>query len=365
MREALVARWSRLTSLLASRLARHIVWIRHDRTDLLRAENSRSALVAIVGRQGYRERRKSYPVRSISELRKILRLDLTGKDATLFHIGPLVDDKRQVTFFELSSELPLENARAAFIVPESHLVGLSLNNGEIAVVRSAEGPAYFVTADGTSQQQGGALQSAELFAMAIGLPPPEAVVELSADDVRSRLQSALAKLEPTSWLDALNPAFVQTLWRVTQPLSIALATLGVTYLLIVSGYLTGMTAYRNHQIEQLGPEVDGLLEKQRRLESLGANYQGLADLTDQSLATYKIWGVITSVWQSDGSVSAISIADGVGSLRGTAPVATDVLRKLGSETAIRNPSFDAPVRQSGGAEDYVIKFTLAPSGKAP
>ena len=365
MRDALVARWSGLTALLGRQLARHIVWIRHDRTDLFGAENTRYALVAIVGRQWYRERRKSYPVRSVSELRRILRLELNGKDATLFHIGPLVDDKRQVTLFELSVDLPLENAHAAFIVPESHLAGRSLNTGEIAVVRSAEGAAYFVTADGTSQQQGGALQSAELFAMALGLSPPEAVVELSAEDVRSRLQSALAKLEPTSWFDALNPAFVQTIWRVAQPLSIALATLGLTYLLIVSGYLTGMTAYRDYQIEQLGPEVDALLEKQRRLESLGTKYQGLAELTDQSLATYKIWGLITNVWQSGGSVSAVSIADGVGSLRGTAPVATEVLRQLGSEPAIRNPSFDAPVRQSGGAEEFVIKFTLAESGKAP
>jgi len=64
-------------------------------------------------------------------------------------------------------------------------------------------------------------------------------------------------------------------------------------------------------------------------------------------------------------VSAVSIADGTGSLRGVAPVATDVLSKLGSEPAVRNPSFDAPVRQSGGGEEFVIKFTLARHGATP
>jgi hypothetical protein len=364
MLEAVSSFQTRLKDWISHQLTRRVVWICDERSDLAGNKKTDSALVAILGRRWYRERRKSYPVRGVTELRKILRLELAGKPETLFHIGPLRDDKRHVTFFELTAGLTLASTRAAFVVPESQVVGLSLSAGEIAVVRSSSDTDYFVTADGISQLRGGALQNAELFCMAIGIAPPESVIELSGEGVRSRLQAALTKIDLGHWFDALNPAFVGSVWRLAQPLGATLSALLLTYLLLVSGYLAGATAFRNHQIEQLGPEVNGLLEKQRRLESLAADYQGLADLTDDSMATYKIWGVITTVWQSGGSVSAISVADGAGSLRGNAPVATDVLSKLGSESAIRSPSFDAPVRQSGESEEFVIKFNLADSAKS-
>lgn len=364
MRETWLKVGSKLGATFGKALSRRIVWLRNNRADLFGDSATRHALVAVIGRQWYRERRKAYPIRGIAELRKVLRLELAGQATTLFHIGPLKDDKRQVTTYELSKDFDLDMLRAALLVPESRIVGLGLNDGDIAVVANESQP-YFVTADGTSQQQGGALQNAELFAMAIGAPPPEQVLELDEAAVRERLLPALRKVPLADWLDSFNPAALKNALRLAQPLSIGLASLALIYLLIVSAYLSGMTALRNYQIEQLGPEVNGLLEKQRRLEALAGDYRGLADLTDQTLATYKIWGVITNVWQSGGSVSAVSIADGTGSLRGVAPVATDVLSQLGSEPAVRNPSFDAPVRQSGGGEEFVIKFTLARQGATP
>lgn len=357
--QQLTSRWLKT---IKTALEGRIIWLQNSRVDLSGEASDRPALVAVIGRQWYRERRKTYPVRSLSELRKVIRLEVAELGPTLFHIGPLQDEKRLVTLYELAADLDLEQLSAALLLPESRAVALSLMPGEIAVVENEDQPAYFVTADGISQQKGGALQSAELFSMAIGAQPPTAVLTLRSSDVRERLWPATRKVGLVEWVEAFNPALSKVAARLGPPIALATATMVLVYLLVASAYLTGMTTLRAYQIEQLGPEVNGLLDKQRRLESLATDYLGLTDLTNQTIATYKIWGMVTNVWQTGGSVSAISIVDGAGSLRGIAPVATDTLRGLSTEPTVLNPSFDAPVRQSGGTEEFVIGFTLARHG---
>ena len=331
-------------------IAQRIVWLTSIRSDQTGAASDRPAIVGIIGREHYEERRKSFPIRSYWELDRVLRLELQDAPRTLTFIGPLVEDHREVAFFELKPTFAPDSFRALFWVPESLLVASTLAPQGIATVERDE-LTYFVAGSGASQVRGGALRSAGFFALAIGVPVDQEAVALQEDDVRVAFWTALKRLSPLSWLRAASPDIDAGIRKHWKPVAAASAATLFAYLVLASAYLAITTKLRERELEKLGGEVSVLLEKQREVERLAREHSAIAKLLAEQKPVYVFWSLAPDVWKHDGVLLGFSYNDGRAVVRGRAKVATDVLSEIAARKDVEAAKFDTPIRLGGEGMD--------------
>ena len=351
-----------LQARLRAELGRRIVWLSEARCDAFGAESGAAALVAVLGREHYLERRKSYPVRSWRDLNRVLREELLGASPTLTLIGPLSEDRREVTFFELRPGTLERAGRALWLVPESLPLALTLPPQQLAVVRR-DGLCYFLAASGVSQIAGGAVVTPALFALAAGLDSDREALELDRDAARVRVLAGLRRLRPAAWLRLLRPNLSIDPGLAWRPLA-TLAGAGLAaYLLLASGYLSLAQTLRQRELVALGPQVDSLLRTQHELEQLTLEQRRLAQVIGERQPSYRLWRLAALAWQRGASIEGLSLLDGGLTLRGNAPLATDILAALAAAPGVGDARFGAPVRKEGAREEFIITLELTGKGR--
>jgi hypothetical protein len=340
-------------------LHRRIVWLTDQRRDLTGAPSSVAALVAVLGREHYIERRRRYPIHSKRDLEAVLRQELAQAPPTQTLIGEPDQEKREVTFFELRPGVLERVGRAIWLVPESAALASTLPRGRVASIER-DGYRYFLSAAGASQPAGGTVATAELFALAAGLDSGEEPLSLERADLVARLPEGLRSLPADAWLRLRQPSAGRRApleWRrVATVAGLALAA----YLALASGYLMLTRESREARLEELGPEVDSLLTAQREVDLLAARRAGLGEVLASRADTYGLWRIVGLAWANGARLSAIELEDFELTLRGSAPAATDVLAALDQSPGVEAARFSAPVRSGkGGLEDFAITLTLA------
>ena len=251
---------------LARLLADRVAWLTDQRRDADGRPSAAPALVVLLGREHYIERRRRYPITAWRDLDAVLRQELVGAPPTLTLVSPVRDDQREVTLFELKAGVLDQVGRAVWLVPESLALARTLTAGEIACVDRA-GFRYFVAANGVSQPASGALATAELFALASGLDVGVAS-QFDATSLRGRLLNGLRRLPADAWLRLRVPSQrvrLQVDWKPV--LTVAGAAL-VGYLALASGYLTFTRQAREAELQDLGGEVETLLTAQRDVDRM-------------------------------------------------------------------------------------------------
>lgn len=357
MSEARHSTADRLPSGLRSLLSRRVAWLTDQRRDMAGEPSDAAALVVVLGREHYTERRRSFPIASLRDLDAVLAQDLAGAPTTLTLVAPVRNDRRDVTFFELKEEAVARIGRTAWVIPESVLLAAGLAPGSVATVERA-GFRYFLAASGESQPEGGAVASAELFALAIGLDPGR-VERIEADSLRERLLAGLRRLPPGAWLRLRLPAKRLRLRLEWRPVVIALASAAFGYLSVASGYLLLTKHAREAELAGLGSEVENLLDAQREVDRLLSEQQGLADLLARRQPSYRLWQVVAAAWAKRAEVTGIELRDAELVLRGTAPVATDVLAAVAALPGVNDARFSASVRAgSKGTEQFAISLKM-------
>ena len=88
---------------LRQALARRIVWLTDGRRDASGATTRSRALVAVLGREHYSERRRQYPILSRRDLDDVLKQELAGAPPTLAVVSAARDDRREVTFLRVQA----------------------------------------------------------------------------------------------------------------------------------------------------------------------------------------------------------------------------------------------------------------------
>jgi hypothetical protein len=158
----------RFAASLVNRLSRHVTW--HGSTDHnLAGEAGRHfPLVLILGREHYKERRRTYPALRRRDLEKVLRQELAGEPPTLSVPGPVRGDRREVSFYSMQPGFIESLPRSLFVIPESVVLGSEVPEDGWADVERQD-YRYFLFADGSSQPAGGALAQRELVALAAGV----------------------------------------------------------------------------------------------------------------------------------------------------------------------------------------------------
>jgi len=359
--ERLNAAIARLRAHLKGELGRRVVWLTDGRRDAFGDVSTVAALVTVLGREHYAERRKSYPVRSWRDLSRVLTQELLGAPATLTVIGPVIDDRREVAFFALSPAMVGQLGRTLWVVPESLALCATLPAQRVAIVER-HGLRYFLASSGVSQIAGGAVRTAALFAMAAGLDSEQETLALGEQDANMRLLQGLRRLPAGAWARLLRPGLSLDPGLAWRPLGTLAAAGLAAYLVLGSVYLSVTQTLRERELKSLGPEVATLLDSQRRVEKLSGEQRAIATVLSDRHLTYPLWRVAARAWQKGASIAGVALVDGRVTLRGTAPVATDVLGALAADPGVADARFAAPVRQSGVREEFVITLKLTGKG---
>ena len=343
---------------LREKLLSRIVWIAGDRRDLLNNISEKWALVAVIGREHYVERRKRYPISNRSDIARIISIETRGCKDVFIRIGALVDSAREVQFFDLTTnKFPL-SPRSFFWVPESVALASGLAADDIAAVCRGE-ISYYLSGKGINQFRGGAIVSPTLFRMAAGLALKGTDSEFREDDVRAALPRALWKLRLEDWLSFVGPELKSALHDLWKPTSVSIMGVVLLYLAVVSIYLSSGLALRQYQIERLGAEVAPLLEAQRKIDSLVGERKTIQRIVESKIAAWPMWEVAADIWSGGGSITNLSFKGGDVIISGTAPSAIKTLERLSARKDVAWARFDAGVRQSGEGELFVIRFRFA------
>lgn len=342
-------------------LLSRLVWLTHERLGFDGEQSDKYAFAVVVGREHYRERRKKYPIASRAELRRVIALETLGRAGVFARIGPLVDNAREVQFFELPDTFLASPPRSLFWIPESVALSLALTETDVATVRRGDF-CYFLSSRGTNQLLGGAIVSPKLFRMAAGIPLDGADRQFEgSEDVVAALKSGLVRLRPEDWWDFRGPEFQRAAGELWRPATAFVAGFGFLYLVMVSAYLSGALALRQYQIERLGPEVTPLLQAQRQIDSLAAERAAMKRIVDSRVAAWPMWEIAADVWADGGSLTSMSFNGGDVILNGVAPSAIKVLERLAARKGVVWARFDAGVRQSNEGQQYVIRVRLTGS----
>jgi hypothetical protein len=352
----------RLAASLVKRLSRHVTW--HGSTDHnLAGEGGRYyPLVLILGREYYKERRRTYPALRRRDLEKVLRQELVGKPPTLSVPGPLRGDRRKVSFYSLEPGFLESLPRSLFIIPESVVLGSQVPADGWADVERQD-YCYFLFGDGSSQPAGGALAQRELVALAAGVDP-----DLPPDEWRgsaellSRMRRALPKLPALTWWSCRNPlprrfGLDAVAWR---PVALTAALVLFGYLVLSSLYLQTSLSLRSGALDTIRPEIQKGLVADEEARDLEARRNALAKLWGGRADTQLLWQGIALAVQNRASINQVVMRDGRVRLYGEAADAAEILTLLAAVPGFEDVGFDSAVRSArNGRQNFTLSFALA------
>lgn len=338
-------------------LTRRIHWLTSDRLDLAGNVAEGFSWVLILGREHYQERAVRYPIRSLFDLRRVVRLETANDRDVLISVGAVVDDNREVRIYSMKGGVSHRLDRTLFIIPESLLISMSLEERAVATVIRDQ-VQYFVSGSTTSQMAGGLLKDASRYALAAGLPVERQIGVSGVDQFRSLFLRGLKALKSTAWPDFLSPNLRTRLAERWQPAFGLFAALVATYLLAATAYLYGMTAWRDYQLGQLGGEVRTLAETQRRIDRAAAKHKAVALVFNGRQDTYRLWEIAGLIWNEGGSFTIINLVGSKITIRGSIADATKLLKGLSKLPMIATAKFVAPVRQEAVGQEFVIEVQL-------
>ena len=340
-------------------LLSRVVWVTDGRQNLLGSVDSRYALVAVLGREHYREWRKSYPVFRWRDAWRLARFERRGRPLVLFDIGPVRDNHREVIFFELDSSAAKLPCHALLWVPESRVIASSLTSTCFAHVRRRQFE-YCAGAWGVSQILGGIVRSAELFSMASGLST-NGKVECHDDQViREALVRGLPLLGWRRLACFVGPEIGDYLRQAANPAGLLVTLLVAVYLVVTSVYLWSAERWRMRELEQLGPQVTSLLATQRKVDRLVAEREGLDSIIRQRRPVWPVWEVMAEGWRQGAGFTNFSLSEGDLTLRGQAPEATKVLQGISELASVDEARFQSAVRRTGVQEEFIIRLKMTP-----
>lgn len=352
----------RIAANLVNRLSRHVTW--HGRTEHnLAGETGRHfPLVLILGREHYKERRRSYPALRRRDLEKVLRQELAGEPPTLTVPGPVDEDRREVSFYRLAPGLAESLPRSLFVIPESVVLGTQVpRDGWVDVER--EDYRYFLFGDGSSQPAGGALGQRELVALAAGIDPelPPEEWQGSAELLR-RFRRGLPKLPALTWWSCRNPAprrlgLNGIAWK---PVAITAALMLFGYLVLSSIYLQASLSLRSGDLDALRPEIQDGLVADEEARSLAARRDALAELWGTRTDTQRLWQGVALALQNQANITQVEMREGRVRLYGEAADAAEILTLLAAVPDFSDVTFDSAVRSGrSGRQNFTLSFVLA------
>lgn len=319
---------------------------------------SKTALIQIVGRKHYSEHTENYPVSNKKELINLIKINNQPAnneqgEHSAYIINAFEQEQSKVTQWRFSA-LP----KAWLNLPETLLLSKALKAEQ--VINTNIFTSMFVTQHQQSVCSALTSQlvnSPERFATMFGVPCNQVINLNEPQQFTQMLMQGLnsqPKLALTSFFtlpeQAINKAGLKKVGGV-------FAGLFIAYTALTSGYLVYKTHALQSQLEQNKGSVNQALTTLERFQTSSDTLKSLQSFTNNQQIASSLFFVLQQLFTT-AELSNIRFEDDRYVIRGTADKATDALQIIINNERVNNAKFDYPSRKERRGESFVISFTL-------
>lgn len=334
-------------------------------------KNKRPGRLIILSRWHYQEFVNHYPIARLSELKQVLKTEFQQYKHVLHYIGPLEQQRRAVCTVVVSDETAGLFDKNCLLIPESLLLWQAAQLGEQKdlpkVLEMRTHSEYFLYTGGVvpvSQRINSFCLNEQNFKLNNGVPEDAPCERVSDQFYADNLVNALYTTLPVlSKVMLFKHSSSQGEALPVKSMSIAVASVTILYFLIVAGYYKVAIDERQAELQELGPKVNHLLDKQQELQAISDEASRLARQRMDKTYNAHLWQVVIGLLRDDESLMLQNLASDNDRivLRGQARQATEVLARLQRSDLVENARFDASVRRQKDMDMFVISLKLIQS----
>jgi hypothetical protein len=348
---------TRIRSFVFAQLLARMHWLHVDDGSLalLPLGQGASALprALIVSPSSLTVQRRQYPISSWWQTRRVLDLEFSARPNVFFTVGPYVGGSREVLVYELDIPNGIELSSVWFFLPESEAIRRAYPN-EILEVHSS-GPTYFLHPSGFSHVAAGLVSTASAFCISQGLDSSTTARILRGDDqIRDVITRGLQIVPLRDWCGFFRRQQWERAIRAVGRLAAVVLAVWCLFQVVTLVYLQSTVHIRQNKIASLGGEVSQLVARQRALEKSRVRVNEIADLLAQRELTVAIWQLDVPVRSQGGTTYGLSLRDGVTTLRGQAPNATELANQVAKIPGVTAVRIESTSMIGAGKEDFVV-----------
>jgi hypothetical protein len=319
---------------------------------------SNLSIVNIINRACYSEFSKTYPLASAKDLKAVLNSEYHGKLA--FHmLYPEQNQHTLVFSFVVHDSVRDRLPPVCVVLPESLLLhkGLSGKHCLLSVFgQQGEWFLYSKVDRFSSQMKSTLCPTADVFALAYGVPDSAENVRLERTELASALLCGISKVGSSLFslflvVSASTFAFIP--WR---KVGISAAIILNTYFLTASTYINHVISTRSGQLEELRPAMNEILVTQQNYEKLVESTKVVAKELGSQQVSDPAWEVILLLIEQGVDLSAIEWKSKTLMLKGSVGQATDLLSSLKVMPTIASASFTEPTRRDKDKDSFQIEL---------
>ena len=345
----------------------------------LKAHSIKSKWVLIVGREHYYESVTEYPIGSLRDLKKALKIEpwsFPYEGIRLVQITRTTPQSHRVTNWVVKADvLDHQERRPLLMVPETACLQAMAASGPVSISRL--GKAVLIINSDTGIASGIESESKDDSALNFwrtqllslsGLPHDCPVSSVEETNFASKLINGLVGLIKQSPSDFFVPMerAVRGSYPWQKASKIALLA-GIAYLAFSSLYLVMTDAWVEHRLTAIQADATAVQELRKDVRFMQSEINEVAGVFSEVAPLWVTWDVVTDLLKKDVAVRRINSIDGSVTITATAPRASEILSYLSGDARVSEVKYAQPIRQEGQLQSFAVemKFNWPYASNAP
>ncbi|WP_199611266.1 hypothetical protein [Flocculibacter collagenilyticus] len=323
-------------------------------------ENNRPPLVLIVSREFYAEEHIIYPVDNISDAKKMIALEKADVSNNIYIYYKLNNSSIHVLVYSFQDNVPHSLIR----IPESQLIGKTLENNYILEIEVSTNNSYFITKVNStivSACKTPLLNSTMKFAASVNLNESAEANTVTKECIFQFFKSAILSSLKESCVQGVVSFYKerkQKLFKtVTFSLLIPIIFITALYIGLTSIFLFLYEDKLYYESAQIDEEVINLVAVKSNLDNKLKKAALYNEFIESQNRTALVW-LIVKEHASYVQYTNVRFSNQRFIIRGKTKSATELLTKLSANQQVVDAKFDYPTRKSRGEEYFVISLII-------
>ena len=328
-----------------------------NKSDVFSTTDAALAKIVVVAKNHYNEWSKKYPIADLSELKKVVLSQKDQSECKFYYFGPVVNQQRSVTCWEIDNRLADLYPKAVLWLPESIIFGSLLEEKDVLTVQSLSGQVFMTKIDGVvrSAMKSSLINSPELYGDSMGFKTKTLTSIVNTPDfILQHIFRTPTSIWPLFFKLSTKVGFLSTLKRVF----VSIIAVMLFYNIALSSYLYFYNDYVVNSMQNRSTELDSMLEMQSSLLSYNNLLQTQKTVLQEKQFTYPIWGIVHYLLEQDVTISNFELSSSEWLIRGEAKSATAILESLKQNELVKSAEFDNAVRRNSDMDTFAIRLSL-------
>jgi|GEM_PF-6269219 len=327
---------------------------------------NRKTRIRVLSRYSYTEQTESFPLKSASELKKLLNNKYPGY---LHFIGDWQQNSRQVLLIKLKPQAAHLAETSGLLIPETLLLAEVLEQG-LAELNTPAG-VVFAASSGAGQGlgksagqsiqtavKGGVINSAEAAKLSLGVATNADHTTYSTEELFRLYSQSVVSVVLAHRSELFKRSEKATSKLPWASMGIAAAALLVIYAGLSTLYLSASDSSRQATLDGYGEQVTERLNRRSQMEQEVNRLSALNASGQSRQQLINTWEVIAML--RDTGVTMQNVTGNFRELefRAVAPSATTVVERAAQHELVQNIEFTSPVRSSRQGETFSVRIEL-------